>query len=166
MCHRIGLVTLDDWLIVLHVLSAFAFVAGMVVFWMLVVAVRKTDTPDGTIRMEPIVKVGNAATGIGAGGTIIFGIWLAFSVGDYDIWDPWIIAALILWAATSAVGARTSKAYLEGMNKAKELQSAGQTGPNAELLALNRTQNGLVLHTIGSLLLLLILIDMIWKPGA
>ena len=47
-----------------------------------------------------------------------------------------------------------------------ELERAGQTGPNAELLALNRTQNGLVLHTIGSLLLLLILIDMIWKPGA
>ncbi len=158
--------TLDDWILVLHVLSAFAFVAGMVVFWMLIVAVRKTDTPDGTIRMEPIVKVGSAATGIGAGGTIIFGIWLAFSVGDYDIWDLWIIAALVLWAITGAVGGRTGKEYLAGMTKAKELQSAGQTGPNAELLALNRTQNGLVLHTIGSILLLLILIDMIWKPGA
>jgi hypothetical protein len=159
-------VSFDDWLLVLHVLAAFAFVAGMVVFWMLIYAVRRTDTADGTIRMEPIVKVGGAATGIGAGGTIIFGIWLAFSVGNYDIWDPWIIAALILWAATGAVGGRTNKAYLEGMNKAKELQSAGQTGPNAELLALNRTHNGLVLHTIASILLLLILIDMIWKPGA
>ena len=158
--------SLDDWILVLHVLAAFAFVAGMVVFWMLIYAVRRTDTPDGTTRMEPIVKVGGAATGIGAGGTIIFGIWLAFSVGDYDIWDPWIIAALVLWAATGAVGGRTSKAYLQGMTKAQELQSAGQTGPNAELLALNRTQNGLVLHTIGSVLLLLILIDMIWKPGA
>ncbi len=156
----------DDWLIALHVLSAFAFVAGMVVFWMLIYAVRRTDTPEGTIRMEPVVKVGNAATGIGAGGTIIFGIWLAFSVGDYDIWDPWIIAALILWAATGAVGGRTGKTYLEGMNKAKELERAGQTGPSAELLALNRTQTGLVLHTVGSILLLLILIDMIWKPGA
>jgi hypothetical protein len=159
-------VSFDDWLLVLHVLAAFAFVAGMVVFWMLIYAVRRTDTADGTIRMEPIVKVGSAATGIGAGGTIIFGIWLAFSVGNYNIWDPWIIAALILWAVTGAVGGRTSKAYLEGMNKAKELQSAGQTGPNAELLALNRTHNGLVLHSIGSILLLLILIDMIWKPGA
>ena len=156
----------DDWLLALHVLAAFAFVAGMVVFWMLIYAVRRTDTPDGTIRMEPIVKVGSAATGIGAAGTIILGIWLAFSVGDYAIWDPWIIAALILWAAAGAVGGRTSKAYLEGMNKAKELERAGQTGPNAELHALNRTQTGLVLHTIGSILLVLILIDMIWKPGA
>ncbi len=158
--------TLDDWILALHVLSAFAFVAGMVVFWMLIYAVRRADTPDGTTRMEPIVKVGGAATGIGAGGTIIFGIWLAFSVGDYDIWDPWIIAALVLWAVTGAVGGRTSKAYLQGMTKAQELQAAGQTGPNAELLALNRTQNGLVLHTVGSVLLLLILIDMIWKPGS
>jgi hypothetical protein len=159
-------VSFDDWLLVLHVLAAFAFVAGMVVFWMLIYAVRRTDTPEGTIRMEPIVKVGSAATGIGAGGTIILGIWLAFSVGNYDIWDPWIIAAIILWMATGAVGGRTSKEYLQGMHKAQELESAGQTGPNAELLALNRTQNGLVLHTIGSVLLLLILIDMIWKPGA
>ena len=158
--------SLDDWILALHVLAAVAFVAGMVVFWMLIYAVRRTDTPEGTIRMEPIVKVGSVATGIGAGGTIIFGIWLAFSVGDYDIWDPWIIAALILWAATGAVGGRTNKEYLEGMHKARELQSAGQTGPDAELLALNRTQNGLVLHTIGTILLLLILIDMIWKPGA
>jgi hypothetical protein len=159
-------VSFDDWLLVLHVLSAFAFVAGMIVFWVLIVAVRQTDTPDGTIRMEPIVKVGSAATGIGAGGTIVFGIWLAFSVGGYDIWDLWIIAAIVLWMATGALGGRTGKVYLQGMNKARDLHRAGQTGPNAELLALNRTQSGVVLHAAASLLLLLILVDMIWKPGA
>ena len=55
---------------------------------------------------------------------------------------------------------------MEGMTKAQELESAGQTGPNAELLALNRTQQGLLLHTAGSVAVLLLLIDMIWKPGA
>jgi len=64
------------------------------------------------------------------------------------------------------VGGQTSKAYLQGMRKAEELEQAGQHGPNAELLALNRTQRGLALHTIGSVLLLLLLVDMIWKPGA
>ncbi|HSF60708.1 MAG TPA: hypothetical protein VLA69_03365, partial [Gaiellaceae bacterium] len=66
--------SLDDWILALHVLSAFALVAGIVLFWVLVVAVRRTDTPDGTIRMEPVVKVGNVATGVGRGGTIVFGI--------------------------------------------------------------------------------------------
>lgn len=156
----------DEWILALHVLSAFAFVAGIVLFWALIVAVRKTDTAEGTIRMEPIVKVGNASIGIGAGGTIVFGIWLALSFGGYDIWDGWIIAAIVLWLATGAVGQRTGQAYMQGMNKAQELQKAGQTGSNAELLALNRTQNGVVLHTVATVLLLLLLIDMIWKPGA
>ena len=158
--------TLDDWLLALHVLAAFAYVAGIVLFWVLVVAVRKTDTADGTVRMEPIVKVGNAAVGIGAGGTIVFGIWLAFSVGDYDIWDFWILAALVLWVVAAAIGQRTGAAYMKGMTKAQELVAAGQTGPNAELLALNRTQNGLVMHSLATVVVLLILIDMIWKPGA
>ena len=77
----------DDWLLALHVLSSFAYVGGIVLFWVLVVAVRKTDTPDGTIRMEPIVKVGNVAVGIGAVGTILLGIWLAFALDGYAIWD-------------------------------------------------------------------------------
>jgi hypothetical protein len=159
-------VSFDDWMLALHVLSAFAYVAGMIVFWVLIVAVRKADTPEGTIRMEPIAKVGNASVGIGAGGTIVLGIWLAFSVGGYDIWDPWIIAALVLWVAAAAVGQRTGAAYLEGMNKAKELTAAGHEGPNAELLAVNRTQRGVQLHALASVIVLLIIIDMIWKPGA
>jgi uncharacterized membrane protein len=159
-------VSFDDWMLALHVLSAFAYVAGMIVFWVLVVAVRQTDTPEGTIRMEPVVKVGNAAVGIGAGGTILLGIWLAFSVGGYDIWDGWIIAALVLWVVAAAIGRRTGTEYTKGMTKAQELQAAGQTGPNAELLALNRTSNGVVLHFLASLVVLLIILDMIWKPGA
>jgi uncharacterized membrane protein len=159
-------VSFDDWLLALHLLSAFAYVAGMVVFWVLIVAVRSADTPEATIEMEPVVKVGTIATGVGVGGTIIFGIWLAFSVGGYDIWDGWIIAAIVLWVIAGALGQRTGTAYMQGMNKARELAGAGQAGPNAELLALNRTSNGVLLHALASLALLLLLIDMIWKPGA
>jgi hypothetical protein len=128
--------------------------------------VRKTDTPEETIRMGPMVRVGNAATGIGAGGTLLFGVWLAFSYGGYDIWDPWIIIALVLWAVAGALGQRTGVEYTAGMNKAKELEAAGQPGASAELLAVNRTQRGLWLHTAVTVVVLLIVIDMIWKPGA
>jgi hypothetical protein len=157
--------SLNDWILSFHLLSAFAYVAGMVLFWVLIVAVRRADTPAATIEMEPVVKVGTIATGVGAGGTILFGIWLAFSVDSYAIWDFWIIAAIVLWAIAGGLGGRTGKAYMQGMNKARELEKAGQSGSNAELLALNQTQNGLLLHSLASLALLLILIDMIWKPG-
>ena len=158
--------SLDDWILALHVLSAFAYVAAIVLFWVLIFAVRKMDTPAETIGLEPVVKVGNAAVAIGAGGTILFGIWLAISLDEYQLWDGWVIAALVLWAAAGAVGQRTGAAYTEGMRKAQELEAAGQTGPNAELLALNRTQNGLVLHAVATVIILLIILDMIWKPGA
>jgi uncharacterized membrane protein len=159
-------VSFDDWMLALHVLSAVAFIAGIILFWVLIVAVRRTDTPDATIRMGPVALVGNAAIGIGMGGTILLGIWLAFSVGDYDIWDPWIVAALVLWLIAARVGQLTGEAYVAGVKKAQELRAAGREGPDAELLAINRTSRGLALHTASSAIVLLILIDMIWKPGA
>jgi uncharacterized membrane protein len=159
-------VSFNDWVLALHVLSAFAYVGGVVLFWILVVAVRSIDTAEGTIRMEPVVKVGNVAVAIGGVGTILLGIWLAFALDGYAIWDGWMIAALVLWAVAGAFGQRTGVAYMRGMTKAKELEASGQTGPNAELLALNRTSNGVLLHALTSVAVLLILVDMIWKPGA
>jgi uncharacterized membrane protein len=159
-------VSFDDWMLALHVLSAFALVAGVMCFWVLIVAVRRADTPAETLRLGPLTKVADAFVGIGAGGTIVLGIWLAFSVGGYDIWDGWIVAALVLWVLIAALGRRASEAYAGGVRKALELEQAGQSGPDAELAALNRTPRGLLLQSLVTAAVLLILIDMIWKPGA
>ena len=156
----------DDWVLALHVLSAFSLVAGLVLFWVTIVAVRRIDTPGETLRLGPIAKVGNATVGAGMGGTIIFGVWLAFSYGGYDIWDGWILAALVLWFVGAALGQRTGEAYKQGPKLAQELESAGQTGRSEELLLVNRTSQGLLMQTLTSLVVLAIIIDMIWKPGA
>jgi uncharacterized membrane protein len=156
----------DAWVLAVHVLSAFSLVAAVVLFWVLIVSVRQTDTPEARIRLEAVVKVGNAAFSVGSVGTVVLGIWLAFSVGGYDIWDGWIIAALVLWVLANGVGQRTGTAFTRGATMAEELRKAGQTGPNAELLALNRTAEGVLFHFLTSVAVLLILIDMIWKPGA
>jgi len=102
-------VSLDDWILALHVLSAFAYVGGLVLFWVLVVAVRRTDLPEATIRMEPVVKVGNVTVGVGAVGTILFGIWLAIAFDRYQVWDGWVIAAIVLWAISLGTGQRTGE---------------------------------------------------------
>jgi hypothetical protein len=159
-------VSLNDWILALHVLSAFALVAGIVLFWVLVVAVRRTDLPEATIRIEPVVKVGNVAVGIGGAGTITFGTWLAISLDAYKIWDGWVIAAIVLWAIAMETGRRAGTAYAAGMKSAEKLQASGQTGPSAELLALNRTASGLLMHALTTIAVVLILLDMIWKPGA
>jgi hypothetical protein len=158
--------TLDDWLLALHVLSAFALAAGIVLFWVLIVAVRRADTPAATIRLGPLSNLAEAAVGVGALGTIGLGVWLAFSVGDYDIWDGWIVGAIVLWLAAMGLGSRASAAYVPGVRKALTLRDAGQTGPSDELRALNRTTRGVLRHLAVTTLILLILVDMIWKPGA
>jgi uncharacterized membrane protein len=159
-------VSFDDWMLALHVLSAFALVAGVVFFWLIIVAVRRMDTPAETLRIGPLSKLAETAVGIGMGGTIVLGIWLAFSLGGYDIWDGWIIAALVLWLVAGGIGRKAGEAYMPSVKKAQALQSAGDTGPSAELLALNRTSTGVVQQALVSLVVLLIIIDMIWKPGA
>jgi uncharacterized membrane protein len=159
-------VSLDDWILSLHVLAAFAYVAALVLFWMLVVASRRIDVPEATVRMEPMARLGNRAIAVGAVGTLVFGIWLALSKADYRPWDPWILAAIVLWAISIETGRRTGIEYTRALEKAEELQAAGRTGPSAELLAANRTDRGLRLHAATSALALLILVLMIWKPGA
>jgi hypothetical protein len=148
------------------VLSAFSLVAALVLFWVLILAARRTDLPEATTRMGPIGVIGNAAVVIGSVGTIVFGVWLAFSYGGYDIWDGWIVGALVLWVIATGAGQRSGMEYLRGAKKAQALMAANQTGPSAELLALNRTQRGLMLQAVSTAATLLILIDMIWKPGA
>jgi hypothetical protein len=147
------------------VLSAFSLVAGLILFWTLIVVGRRLDTPQATLSLS-LAKVGTGAVGVGMVGTIVFGLWLAFSVGNYNIWDAWIIIALVLWFVGSALGRQTGQEYMKAPLKAVELQEAGQTGPNAELLELNRTSRGLLLQTLTSLVVLLIILDMIWKPWA
>ena len=147
-------------------LSAFALVAGIVLFWILVLAVRRTDVPAPTMRMEPVAKVGNLAAAIGGVGTIVFGVWLAISLDAYKVWDGWVIAAIVLWAIAVGTGQRAGVAYTAGMKRAEELQTSGQAGPSAELLALNRTVSGLLMHALSTIAVALILLDMIWKPGA
>jgi hypothetical protein len=155
-----------DWLLALHVLSAFALVAAIVLFWIMVVVVRRTDLPEATTRMAPVVKVGNIAVGIGGVGTIVFGIWLAIVLSAYQPWDGWVIGAIVLWAVAMATGGRAGAEYQKGMDKAQELQAAGQSTPSAELLALNRTSAGLLMTTLATIATVLVLVDMIWKPGA
>jgi hypothetical protein len=159
-------VTLDDWLLALHVLSAFALVAALVLFWILSVATRNLDTPGPTIALGRVAIVGSATVTAGIAGTIAFGVWLAISLDAYQVWDGWVIAAIVLWAVAAGTGGRAGKEYTRAFDRARELDAAGQTGPDSELLALNRTTQGLLLQTISSVVTLLILIDMIWKPGA
>jgi uncharacterized membrane protein len=156
--------SLTDWLIALHVLSAFAWIAALLIYSVLVAALWRTALPSDVVRLFRVSRVGDALIAIGMIGTIVFGIWLA--VDEYEIWDGWIITALVLWVAAAAIGGRTGATYKVVNDRARSLAADGQDAPSSELAALARSQRGLVLHVAGSVIALAILVVMVYKPGA
>jgi uncharacterized membrane protein len=159
-------VSVHDWLLFLHVFAAFILVSALVLFTFLIAYLWRTDVPSDIARVSGISRLGNARVGIGAMGALILGIVLAFEAENYAIWDPWIVAALILWAVMAELGRRTGLAYDAAGAKARELVAAGNDAPNPELGAMFRSSRGLTFHfaTVGVVVLLLL--DMIFKPGA
>lgn len=158
--------SLYDWLLFLHVLAAFAVLAAVTLYSYLVVLGFSSDRPAEVARGFRLMRTGDVLMAAGAGGTLVFGIWLAIQVDGYAVWDGWIIAALVLWAAAGAVGGRTSKHYGGARKRADELVAEGRGEPSAELREILRSRRGLGLHIASTLLILLLLADMIWKPGA
>ena len=158
--------SLDDWVLALHLLASFAFVGAILGFWAMVVTGWRTDRPADVraiFRLNPYLT---AAVAVGSVATLVFGIWLALSLDAYEVWDGWIIAAIVLWLVVGAAGQRAGAVYARAERRADELLEAGSDGPSPELRSLARTRQGLVLHTIATIAALLILADMIWKPGA
>jgi cytochrome bd-type quinol oxidase subunit 2 len=134
--------SLDDWITALHLLSAFALVGAMVVLWFAYLVVRADGTASAALGR--LFKVGAIVVGVGLAGTLVFGVWLSISLDGYELWDGWVLAALVLWAIAGGTGDRAGKVSRE---------------PGG-------LQQALVLHAVSSLAIVLILVDMIWKPGA
>jgi uncharacterized membrane protein len=158
--------SLDDWVLALHLLASFAFVGAILGFWAMVLAAWRADRPGdlrAIFRLNPYLA---AAVAVGSLAALVFGIWLALSLDAYKVWDGWIIAAIVLWLVAGAAGQRASAVYARAERRADDLLEAGSDGPSAELRSLARTRQGLVLHAIATIAALLILADMIWKPGA
>jgi hypothetical protein len=159
-------VSVHDWLLFLHVLAAFFLVGAEVLFTFLILWLWRTDLPADIARVSGLSKIGSALVGIGAGGTLLFGVILAFEADSYAIWDVWIIVALVLWVAFGAVGRKVGVAYDAAGARARQLLSEGRTEPNAELGAMFRSPQAFNLHLVSLGIVVLFLLDMIFKPWA
>ena len=151
-----------DWMLALHLLSAFSVAAALVLYSVLVVSGRRTSATLADARL--LFRVAPVATPLIAAGTVlvlIFGIILAIDSNRFEIWNGWIIAGIVLWAILGAVGQRTGAYYTDVQKLAEREGDASEQ----QVLALLRAPTGAVLHlaTIG--VFVLILLDMLFKPG-
>jgi hypothetical protein len=132
--------SLYEWLLFGHLLAAFALVAGIAAYGVIVLsgadAARRALAP-------PAVALWNA----GGLGVLVLGIWLALEVDGYEVWDGWILVAIVLWLVASAAGGRLARAVRDGTFLSPE----GRARVLVAVMALATTA---------------LLLDMIFKPGA
>lgn len=129
--------SLYEWLLFLHVVAAFLLVAGLAAYGVLVLggggdAARRALGP-------PALALWNA----GGLGVLVFGVWLALEVDGYELWDGWILSAIVLWLVASGAGGPLTRGVREG------------AGDRAALL-----------YAVMAVATLALLVDMIFKPGA
>jgi hypothetical protein len=156
----------EDWIFALHLLMAATLVGSLVMSWIVVVALRSVETPAATLGLHRVALVGTAITVVGLVGAIGFGIWLAILRDAFGLADGWVIAAILLWVLATAALLRSFVASAQPAATARALVASGETGASAELAAVNRSLAGPTLRALASLAIVLIVIDMIWKPGA
>ena len=157
--------SLDDWILAFHLLSAVALVAAEVIFTIMIAALWRSDSPPRVASTMPLARVGTVLVMAGMGGTILFGVWLAISRDEYQLWDGWVIAALVLWAIGGYLGQLAGAGYQAGGELAEKLVAEGATSSPA-LAEIFGASRAFWLHTATLAVIVLIILDMIWKPGA
>jgi uncharacterized membrane protein len=164
--HRVVRLSLNDWILALHLLAATALVGAMTAFSIFIVAGWNDDRPSRVLSTFRLALPATAMVIAGTAGTIVFGVWLSISKDPYELWDGWVIVAIVLWVIGSATEQRSGVEYVKARTRARELLDGGDDGPSPELQALVRSARALTLHVVSTVAVLLVLIDMIWKPGA
>jgi hypothetical protein len=96
----------------------------------------------GTPAPGRTVSVANLFWDVGGAGTIVFGVWLALKEDQWDFFSFWIIAALVLWAIATELGRRARTAIDEAPARFAQW------------------------HWLRAAVVVLLLVDMIFKPGA
>ena len=96
-----------EWLLLLHMIGAFAAVGSVVVFSVLLAGGARVAGAQLTFLGRRLWDVGGTLT-------LVFGVWLALDVDGYSIVDAWILIALALWAVAGGAGIRLGMLYTEG----------------------------------------------------
>ena len=137
--------SLYETLLFFHVFGAFCLVAGTVAMapfalgWGTAALERA-----GTVRLA---LIGSIISGVGAILTLVLGLWLV-GKADYSFFRVWVLGALVLWAV-----AGYSNGQVAGT--AREVGKGEETGRDVRVLWW--------VDIVGAILLLVL---MVWKPGA
>jgi len=123
-------------LLFFHLIAAFLLAVTVVMYS--AVALGATSSP----RM---LFVADRCWDVGGLGTLIFGIWLALNLDQYDFFDFWILLALALWFVATGLGQGVQRRF-------------GGDGDDQRAV--------IAMHWLRTIVVLALLVTMVWKPGA
>jgi hypothetical protein len=126
----------DETLLFLHVLAAFALVAGLVMF---------SATALGVTLGPGQFFLANRLADVGATVALVFGVWIVLREDAYDITDGWILGAIVLWVIAVALGTMIGRSMPDGATRVE-----GRLA---------------MLHWLTTAVTVGILVLMVWKPG-
>jgi hypothetical protein len=125
---------------VYHTLLFFHLIAA---FLLAVTIVMYSAVALGAASSPRMLFVADRCWDVGGLGTLIFGIWLAVNLDQYDFFDFWILFALVLWFVATGLG-----------------QSIQRRMGGEDMSAVN------AMHWIRTIVVIALLVMMVWKPGA
>ena len=153
-----------DWLLSIHVTGAFLFLGGGAAAGILNLRAWYAERPsEVALLLKLVSRVAVPAIGLGSITSLLLGLWLVHHQG-YSYGTFWVWAAIVLWAVAGALGGRSGRSQGKAGAEAARLAANGDT-MTPELKALVRDPVGNALAYGSGLVLVLILILMIWKPG-
>jgi cell division protein FtsW (lipid II flippase) len=126
-----------DWLLFFHLLAAFL---------VSVTAVTYSAVALGAPTGGRTLFVADRCWDVGGLGTLILGVWLALYLDQYEIWDGWIIGAIVLWLVATGLGDSVRR---------RRLAEAEVVDSRVALM-----------HWLRTLAVIGLLVLMVWKPGA
>jgi uncharacterized membrane protein len=142
-----------------HLLAAMAWVGGDLMIQMFYLRARATG-PDAVARFAKDVEwIGLRLLNTASLLVVIFGVLLVIEVDGYEFSQFWISAALAMFLASAITGA----GFLgpESGRIAKLTEEVGPTHPDVQ----RRISRVLLISRIEFVLLVLIVLDMVVKPG-
>jgi hypothetical protein len=135
-----------DWLLFFHLLAAFL---------LSVTAVTYSAVALGAPAGGRTIFLADRCWDVGGLGTLILGVWLALYLDQYEIWDGWIIGAIVLWLVATGLG--------DGVRRGVADVEPGTRAAGGVVTVESRVA---LMHWLRTLAVVGILILMIWKPGA
>ena len=117
------------------------FLHVLAAFLLMTTVVMLSGVALGTPAPARTISLANLLWDVGGIGTLVFGIWLALDIDGYGLLDFWILAAIVLWLGATELGRRARAAIDDRGEFARW-------------------------HWLRALVVVLLLADMIFKPGA